>query len=299
MIKFSVIIPTYQRIDIVEDCLSSIEKFNDIGDSLEIVISDNSLGTELVDYFSEKFPSVKTVKNKNIGFGGACNRGFEISSGEYVLFLNPDTILVEPVFKFAIECFENEPNLALFGVQLIDKNNNNVFSFGVSDIFNLPSALKNQWRIKRNKFKDKGMFISGADLFVRRSVFEQAGKFDENIFMYLEETDLIRRIKQHCDVKQVAFFNCKRIIHLGGATDESCGDDKALRQAGNYEQSVRYYAEKYGINYEKILRYRIKTTNIRKIIYGLKMDKEQVRLQKLLLTFYKDELRKIKEQNGK
>lgn len=291
MIKLSIIIPTYNKIELVEDCIQSIIKYNDIGDELEIIISDNSQSYELYEYFEKHYNFIKLIKNNNIGFGGACNRGFEISNGKYLLFLNPDTILVEPVFKFAIEKFEANMDLSLFGVQLIDANYREVFSFGLMDINTVLKSLKNKKRVRKNKFVDKNMFISGADLFIRRESFVQAGCFDENIFMYCEELDLVRRIKKYSTAKKIEYYKAKKIIHLGGATEQCIGVDGAIRQAERYEDSLSYYAKKYELNYKKILRYRLLTTKLKRAVYVLRRDKANTSVCNALLNFYKKRLK--------
>ena len=66
--KLSVIIVTYQKIEIVRDCLDSIKKFNDIGDELEVIVSDNSEDNTLVDAIRAEYDWVKVIKNENILF---------------------------------------------------------------------------------------------------------------------------------------------------------------------------------------------------------------------------------------
>lgn len=72
------------------------------------------------DYVTNNYKNVKILKNENKGFGQGNNIGFIASRGEFILFLNPDTILIEPIFSFAINCFESEPKLGLFGLKLIN-----------------------------------------------------------------------------------------------------------------------------------------------------------------------------------
>ena len=84
----SVIIVAYRNIALLRDCIDSIYRFNDIGDELEVVVSDNSPDMELYNEIATDYPSVKLVKNDNIGFGAGNNRGYEASSGKYLFFFN-------------------------------------------------------------------------------------------------------------------------------------------------------------------------------------------------------------------
>src|SRR5699024_9212479 len=116
----SIVIVTYKKLDIVINCLDSIEKYNDIGKQLEVIVVDNSPDNTIVKFINNEYPDVKTIKSANNGFGAGNNTGFKASSGKYTLFLNPDTILIESIFEFAIRKFEENPKLGIFGLKLLD-----------------------------------------------------------------------------------------------------------------------------------------------------------------------------------
>lgn len=291
MAKLSVVIATFHNPDILDECINSIYIYNDIGNDIEIIVSDNSIDGSVNNLIKSKYDNVKYIKNENKGFGWANNRGFELSTGEYILFLNPDTILVEPIFSFAIEQFESNDKLAMFGVKLIDRSGNKVFSYGSMDIYSIFKSIKNRIYLKRNKYIDGKMFTSGADIFIRRDVFNNVGMFDENIFMYLEESDLVHRIKMHGNL-QTAYFDNKTIIHLEGATEKLIYTQKIVTQAKRLDISEQYYAQKYGYNYKKILKYRINNAKLKKLYYVLKRDKTNIEQQAKLIELYKNKLRK-------
>ena len=128
-IEFSIVIVSYNNLEIVVDCLDSIYKFNDIGGRLEIIVVDNSPEDNIYNYCKENYKEIKVIKNTNNGFGEGNNRGASISTGKYLLFLNPDTQLIEPIFQFSIEQFEKNDDLGLFGLKLIDINFMNNMSY--------------------------------------------------------------------------------------------------------------------------------------------------------------------------
>lgn len=272
MIKLSVIIAAYGNADLLDKCLESIYRFNDIGDALEVIVSDNSPDDSVERTVKNKYCEVKYVKNPNNGFGYANNRGYQISAhkndGGYLLFLNPDTVLIESVFGFAVEKFENDKNLAMFGVGLVDKAGNKKFSYGAYDIHSFFTSFKNRMCIKRGKYVDGKMFTSGADMFIRGDVFADIGMFDENIFMYYEESDLMRRIKSD-STRRTAFFGEKKIVHLEGGCTGPVTPESALRQVEREYASEKYYAGKYNLDFKKIVRYRLKTAKLKKFIYKL------------------------------
>ena len=290
MIKLSIIIVSYQKIEIIRDCLNSIEQYNDIGDALEVIVSDNSPDNKLFDTIKEEYPWVRLIKNQNNGFGAGNNRGYELSHGKYLLFLNPDTILVEPIFRFAVTQFENDPNLGLFGIQLLKKNLKRNYSFFLMDKYGICSVFLSRFYHAINHFQDGKMFIAGADLFVRRESFEQAGHFDENIFMYKEEADLIKRIKMYAIAKKTGFFKQKKLIHLEGGSEDFC-DNRRLVVAQRIVRADRYYCKKYDISFAKVLRQRIRQAQFKYCIYIL-MDRKRAKVEKSLIQLFKSELEK-------
>lgn len=290
--KLSVIIVTYQEIDIVRNCLDSIQKYNDIGDELEVIISDNSEDDVLYEAIKAEYDWVKIIKNKNEGFGAGNNRGFEISTGKYLLFLNPDTILTEPVFQFAIDQFEKDVDLALFGVQLRSVDGKKNVSYFLMDKYGILAALSIKLSRLFNHYRDGKMFVSGADLFVRRESFDQAGRFDQKIFMYNEEPDLIRRIKLRSNVKKTSFFRQKNIIHLEGATESSSGRIFNQQKYERAWESDDYYCNKWNMNLLK--KYKSMRRLKRVKLWILKLLKRKTyEAENQILKFYDDKIRAI------
>lgn len=290
--KLSVIIVTYQKIDIVRNCLDSIRKYNDIGDALEVIISDNSEDNVLYETIKTEYCWVKIIKNKNEGFGAGNNRGFEISTGKYLLFLNPDTILVEPIFQFAVDKFEKNVDLALFGVQLRSVNGKKNVSYFLMDKHGILAALSIKLSRLFNHYRDGKMFISGADLFVRRESFDQAGRFDENIFMYKEEPDLIRRIKLHSVAKRIRFYKFKNIIHLEGGTEK--GLIHTIDQIQRLWTTDQYYAHKWNINLLKIYLQRRRLKRLKLLISRLLRKYDSIENIRNTINFYNNIIMHLK-----
>lgn len=293
--ELSVIIVSYKDIQILRDCLNSIKEYNDIGDELEVIVSDNSPDTILYETIKKEYEWVKIIKNENKGFGAGNNRGYEISTGKYLLFLNPDTVLVEPIFKFTIKQFEKDENLALFGVQLLRKDLKKTASYLNIDRYGIFATLTIKFYRKINKFKDGKMFISGADLFVRREAFEQAGKFDEGIFMYKEESDLIKRIKLYATATKTAFFKAKKIVHIQGGTEEKT--EGSLRTLARLLETELYYSKKWELNPKKVLKQKRRYQKFKKFIYFFLCQKEKVRIQNLRIELFDSFLKRIGEKS--
>lgn len=261
MPNLAVIIVSYMKSDMVVECIDSVYRYNDIGDSLEVILVDNSPNSEVLNKVLEKFEKVTLVANENKGFGAGNNVGIDKTNAQLVLFLNPDTLLVEPVFKFAINTFQNNKALGMFGVQLISKEGKKNMSFFLNDGGGLIRSILIKICNELGFFIDSMMYVSGANIFVKRKVFIDAGMFDENIFMYYEEPDLAKRI--HALGKKNSFIKTKRIIHLeGGATPEGEGEN-ALRWR---LESGKYLYDKHGGNYINRLTREIRVLKIKEVI---------------------------------
>lgn len=266
-VELSVIIVAYKNKDILTDCIDSIMENNDDPDKVEIIIVDNSPDYELYDYISSKYPQLLMIKSDNRGFGAGNNTGVKNSRGQYLLFLNPDTILIEPVFKFAISQFEKNPDLSTFGLSLLNKEKKKNYSFFFVDRFSVISALVIYLLNKFDIFIPSIMHIHGANLFVRREMFINAGMFDENIFMYQEEPDLAKRIKKRYPNSRTAYFKNKHIVHLEGSCSPGFeGECNTLRRLVVTE---KYYCKKYGLSLQKRIKERVQILRIKMLIYKI------------------------------
>ena len=288
---FSIVIVSYNNLEVLIECLDSIDTYNDIGSRLEIIIVDNSPNKELFDYVSENYKNVKIVKNDNKGFGEANNVGAKLSRGEYLLFLNPDTILIEPIFGKAIQNFEEYPKVGIFGVRLVNRDLTNNMSFFFMDRRGIVAGQMIKLANRLDIYYDGEMFVSGANIFIRREIFFNAGQFDEQIFMYSEEADLTRRVHQLGYT--TSFFKNMRIIHLEGqATETSPGKTEvALRRRLTSEM---YYKNKYNLDFNKQIQDELRYNYLKLMIYWLtKNESKKIEIKNCILIlkeFSKEQL---------
>lgn len=247
--KLSIIIVTYKSESVIFDCLESICKYNDLGDMLEVVIVDNSPNDSLASVLESSDLNgldVRYIHNpENGGFGQGNNIGVENSTGEILLFLNPDTIVIEPVFSFLVLAM-NKQDVTAAGFRLVSldgKDNESVGLFPEFNFIYLPRFILNFLVVNCGLLSSK-VYPWGADLCIRRKTFIDAGMFDENIFLCNEEPDLIRR----CARRKVVIFN-KKIIHLEGHTTE-------VRETrfSAWLESTNYYLTKHGFSYDVFLK---------------------------------------------
>lgn len=280
----SVVIVTYNHQEMVKKLLSSIEKNNDIGDELEVIVVDNSPQNIVIEYLNkENFGlNLVMIKNKNNGYGCANNLGAKTAKSEYLLFLNPDTILVEPIFKYVIEKFKS---CDMFGLKLITNEYKKNFSYRCNLPYSFKSFFLNRVGKWINIFNPKYMYILGADIFIKKDLFLEVGMFDENIFMYNEEYDLTKRVLKK--TKKIKYFSKRKIIHLEGSGEYEKHD---YLQRERHLISYRYVCEKHKLKYYKYIKKQYKFLLLIKFIKKI-MFKNCKNLDKLI-ELYKLEFEK-------
>lgn len=226
----SIIIVNYNVKYFLEQCLYSLRKATDSINAEVIVIDNNSIDDSL-PYLKPRFPEVAFHKTiANIGFAKACNIGLSYSSGDYVLFLNPDTIIAEDTFSKCIAFFERTPDCGALGIKMVDgtgeflKESKRAFPSPMTSLYKLfglgrvfpGSKIFNRYHLghlDRNKNHEVDV-LAGAFIMIRRSVLDEVGAFDEKFFMYGEDVDLSYRVQQ-AGYKNY-YFSESTIIHFKG-----------------------------------------------------------------------------------
>jgi GT2 family glycosyltransferase len=201
--QISVIIVNYNAQYFLKNCIGSILKSVGVPE-LEIIVVDNHSTDDSCAMLKKYFPKLKLIRNEhNEGFSKANNRGVAAAEGAYVLLLNPDTILAEDTLKQVYEFAIKTSDTGAVGVQLIDGSGH----FLPESKRNFPdptvAALKflgfskryYAHHIKQGENAQVDI-LTGAFMFMKKSVYEKVGGFDENFFMYGEDIDLSYRISK-------------------------------------------------------------------------------------------------------
>lgn len=227
--KLSIIIVSWNVKKVLTDCLGSIEE-NPASEPFEIVLVDNASSDGAVEFVRNKFPDVVVIANsQNLGFAAANNQGIKKSQGEYILLLNPDTIVHLGSLDVLIEFMDKNEDVGICGPQLL--NQDETIQSSVRCFPTFRGALYRHTAIKslglfKNEYKKWLMKsfdhksqmdvdqVMGAALMIRQSIIEDVGAMDEQFFMYYEEVDLCFRIKQAG--WRVVFMPEVVITHLGG-----------------------------------------------------------------------------------
>jgi len=228
--KLSVIIVNYNVEHFLEQCLHSVRK-SAKNIPTEIFVVDNSSVDGSIEMVKKKFPEVKIIANeKNLGFSRANNQAIKEANGEYVLLLNPDTVVQEDTFEKTIKFMDEKKDCGALGVMMLDGKGNFLPEskrglptpsvafykvFGLSFLFPY-SKIFGKYHLgylDKNKTHEVDV-LAGAFMLIRKSVLDKIGLLDETFFMYGEDIDLSYRITL-AGYKNY-YFSETRIIHYKG-----------------------------------------------------------------------------------
>lgn len=228
--KLSVVIVNYNVKYFLEQCLHSVVKAS-AGIDCEVFVVDNNSVDGSVPMVREKFPDVKVIDNtENLGFSRANNQAIRKSAGEYVLLLNPDTIVEDDTFKKIVTFMDAHPKAGGLGVKMVDGKGNFLPEskrglpkpdvafykiFGLSKLFP-KSKTFGQYHLSyldEDEVNEVDI-LSGAFMLLRREALDKTGLLDETYFMYGEDIDLSYRILK-AGYKNY-YFPETRIIHYKG-----------------------------------------------------------------------------------
>ncbi len=208
--KLSIIIVNYNVKYYLEQCLTSVERAL-AGIEGEVTVVDNHSSDGSLAYLKPRFPHVTFIEsNHNLGFARANNIAIRQSRGEYVLMLNPDTIVGEQTLKEVMAFMDSHPKAGAAGVQMLKANGEKAnesrrgLPTPMTAFYKMTGLCARYPRHKRLGHYYMGYLpwdepgqievISGAFLMVRKSVLDKVGLLDEDYFMYGEDIDLSYRI---------------------------------------------------------------------------------------------------------
>ena len=208
--KLSVVIVNYNVKYFLEQCLLSVIKASSHIET-EVLVVDNNSSDGSAEYIRQRFPSVQVIANKdNPGFSKANNQAIRMTSGEFVLILNPDTLVAEDTFDICIDFMNKHGDAGALGVKMIDGKGNFLPEskrglptpevafykmFGMAQLFPKSKRLGKYHLSYLSKDETNPVdILSGAFMFFRKKVLDETGYFDETFFMYGEDIDLSYRV---------------------------------------------------------------------------------------------------------
>ena len=263
MIDLSIIIVSYNVKFFVAQCIASIDESED-NLVKEIIVIDNSSEDGSAPFIETHFPHVKVIKNEtNTGFSKANNQGFYIAQGEYILILNPDTLLTKNTLQICYDFLRRHSDYGAVGVKMIDGRGNYLPESKRS----LPTIISSLWKFTQihTLFPQNAYFnkyylgqlsenedhdiqvLTGAFIFSKKTLLDDLKGFDESFFMYGEDIDLCKRILD--SGKKIKYLASTEIVHFKGESTKK----NSLRYLKSFYGAMKIYTLKHTQGNEKLL----------------------------------------------
>ena len=228
--KLSIVIVNYNVEYFLEQCLYSVRRALQ-GIEGEVFVVDNNSVDGSLKMLAQKFPEVKVIANKeNVGFSRANNQAIRISTGEYVLLLNPDTVVEDDTFSKCLAFMDAHPDAGGLGVKMVDGKGQFLPEskrglptpmtafykmFGLTKLFPHSKRFAHYYMGHlSNDETNEVEILAGAFMLMRRETLDKVGLLDETFFMYGEDIDLSYRIT--LGGYKNYYFPETRIIHYKG-----------------------------------------------------------------------------------
>lgn len=251
-IKTSVIIVSWNTRHLLADCLYSVVE-NPPPKTYEIWVVDNGSTDGTQAMLAADFPQVRLIQNReNVGFARANNQAIEQSAGEYILLLNPDTVVHPGALAALVKFLHHTPSAGAVGPLILNPDGTLQMS-----AYPAPTLFREGWRLLHlDALKPVGEYrqsawgrteprpvdnLLGACILLRRAALAQVGIFDEQYFIYSEEIDLCFRLRRAG--WQLFWLPTASIVHLGGQSTHQVAETMFLHL---YRGKILYFKKHYG-----------------------------------------------------
>jgi len=252
--KVSILIVTYQSQDEILQCIGSIYK-NTLNVKFEIIMIDNASTDNTIKVVKNQFPDVIIQENKkNEGYASANNFGAKIAKGEFLFFLNPDSVITDNTIEVLLSICNSDDKHGIVAPQI--NNTDGSFQFSTGQVPTISSTLfeaygmylflpktyfgyRNASTTKTNIHVD---WVTGACFIVKKEIFDIANGFDENFFLYLEDADLCIRIKKKLK-KNIIYTTQTSITHFKG---KSSKNNSYISKLSSYRSKLYYHKKHNG-----------------------------------------------------
>jgi GT2 family glycosyltransferase len=256
MVDLSIIVVNWNVCELLRRCLTSISAERKRPTALEIIVVDNGSADSSVEMVETEFPHVRLIANAdNRGFAAANNQGIAIARGRYVMLLNPDTEVLGGALEALVDFGDAHTDVGVIGPQLLNpdrsvQSSRRRYPTLSTALFEstwleprAPRRLLERYYVldRPDDTTQDVDWVDGAALMVRRKVIEQTGLLDEGFFMYSEELDWCRRIKEAG--WRVVYLPTARVVHHRGKSSEQV---VVARHIYFQTSKVRYFRKHHG-----------------------------------------------------
>ena len=255
MKDISFIIVTYNSAEDITPCISSLND-HAVGLDKEILVVDNASVDGTAALVEERFPSVRVMRNdENRGFASAINLGSASAGGRYLFLINPDSVLTDDGLREAIIFMDGNPGVGAAGCKIVNPDASiqlscrsfpsygTIFFSRYSLLSRLfpnnrfsREFLLTDWKHEEARPVD---WVSGAAMVLRREAVESVGGFDEDFFLFIEDIDLCKRLRERgWDIYYIPFPTV--LHHIGKSSDKV-----RMRSIYHHHRSILLYYRKH------------------------------------------------------
>lgn len=195
MVSFSIIIPNYNGESFLDPCLKSV--FSQDYPDFEVILVDNASTDQSVALVRRLYPLVTIIENRtNRGFAGGCNDGIQVSGGRYLLFLNTDTVLSKNFLSFLYSAAMERPEYGMYAPKIVYPDGS-LQAAGSGASFSGSSWERGKGKTDLYVYDTPCEVFGpyGAAALFSRELIQTVGGFDEDFFLFVEETDLTFRAR--------------------------------------------------------------------------------------------------------
>ncbi len=243
--KLSVILViSFEKPQLVRQALDSVFA-SQAGFDFEVIVVDNAAGEAAAALLPYQGLLTVLRNTENLGFTRANNRGAAAAKGEYLLFLNSDTKVFADTFSRLVAFADTRPDAGAVGPLVLNNDGSFQLSYGrplslFSEFWQKAVASPSARRTDPLRLKTREVgWVSGCCLLTRRGFFPGGVVFDEEIFLYFDDSELCARLRK--EGEKILFFPGARIIHYGGASVKSLPG----RTAVEYRRSQLHVYKKH------------------------------------------------------
>jgi GT2 family glycosyltransferase len=268
-VKLSVVIVNFNNDRVLRDCLNSLPAALE-GLDAEVILSDNGSTDGSLEWVRENHPQIRILENgANLGFADANNRAFPLTRGDFVLLLNPDTVVQGDAFRPMLELLESRPEAGVVGCMLRNADGSRQIStrFFPTLTLYLYDFLGLSYRFPKSRvFGRYSMtywdgddtrrvdWVSGAALMVRREALEATGGIDPYFFLTYDEVDWCHRVKD-ADF-EVWYTPDGEVVHLDRQSEPQSNPRPEARlkyMTVERNSRVRYFVKHRGVLYASLV----------------------------------------------
>ncbi len=241
----SVVVVSFNTREMLRDCLRTLKaRAGDV--THEIIVVDNASGDGSPDMIDDEFPEARLIRSdRNLGFAGANNRGFELARGRYVVLLNSDAFVEEGALPLSVRKMDEQPRVGLASGRLVGRDGSlqpsaRMFPSVTNELLTL-SGLGDRYPHSRffgrmdRTWADpmeaaEVDWVPGAYSIIRREALQRIGYFDRRFFLYYEEVDLCLRIKEAG--YELWYWPDIVVVHIGGESARRIADGEGMSESG-------------------------------------------------------------------